>query len=143
MWRAMLMVWVLTSAAPAAQVVEGRVINAVTGGGIPGVNARIFPVPGVPTDRVTAVSMASRKVLIPPDVRLPASARFHKPATGCRRLPSAPATLSGSRSRCSPCVNSPGRVVDAAGKPVPNAGVWLVGRDRCASRPPALPIAAS
>src|SRR5690242_17773043 len=45
MLRSILLAWTLASAALAAQSVEGRVVNAATGTGIPGAQVRILPAP--------------------------------------------------------------------------------------------------
>src|ERR1700678_485670 len=56
--------WLLTSAALAAQTVEGHVINAATGAGIPGVRVRIFATPGAPADGQSATTDAQGRFRI-------------------------------------------------------------------------------
>jgi uncharacterized GH25 family protein len=148
MFRAILVAWILAAAALAAQTVEGRVVNAATGAGIPGVRIVVFPIPGAPADGYSATTDAQGRFRIEGLEEGAYSARyaatgFHPIPEPGSRLPPFPVAGGAEPVRLEvkmqPLGKLSGRVLDATGKPVPNAGLWLVGEDRWCMPPTCSP----
>jgi len=134
-----LAVWILAVAAPAAQTVEGHVVNAGTGSGVPGVRVRIFPADSTPANgysvttdpggrfRIEGVEEGAYRAMY-------AAPGFKSVPDPGNRPPAFPVGRGGEPVRLEvtmePMGKISGRVLDATGKPVPNAGIWLVGEDK-------------
>jgi hypothetical protein len=130
MLRKTLAAWILSAAALAAQVVEGRVVNTATGNGIPDVAVRLFTLGQTAytatTDatggfRIEAVKDGSYTAFynVPNfrPARLGASQQFQVTAGA------GPVHL---QSEMAPVSRISGRVLDGAGNPVPNATLQLI-----------------
>src|SRR5690349_10827552 len=139
--RALVIALALSCSVPAAQTVEGRVVNSVTGAGIAGVKVRLMPVEdGEPYSTTTDEEGRFRIA----DVAEGAyNLRYLAPGFGAppdrdRQIPTI-AVSSGAQpvrleAKLQPFGKLSGRVLDGAGRPVPNAGVWLFYEPRwCAS----------
>jgi hypothetical protein len=137
--RAAIVASILASAALAAQTVEGHVVNAVTGVGVPGVKVVVFAFPGPPADGHSATTDAEGRYRIEglEDGTYAAiySGAGFGPIPEPGSLPPPFSVVSGAgpvrlEVKMEPLGKLAGRVVDANGKPAPGASLWLVGEDR-------------
>jgi len=147
MLRVILAASILASAAPGVQTVEGHVVNAVTGAGIPAVKVVVFAFPGGPADGYSTTTDAQGRFRIEGMEEGAYSARYTAPGFNPipepgDRLP--PFPVAGAEPvrlevKMQPLGKLSGRVLDATGKPVPNAGLWLVGEGRWCMPPACYP----
>jgi hypothetical protein len=146
--RAILVASILASAALAAQIVEGHVVNAVTGAGIPGVKVRIFAADDGPASGISVTTDAQGRFRI--DTLREGAYRAICSATSFRSVPEPgdmpppfPVATGAEPVRLEvkmqPLAKLSGRVLDATGKPVPNADLWLVGEKRWCMPPACFP----
>jgi len=147
--RATLLASIYASAALAAQTVEGHMVNAATGAGIPGIRVRLLPAGDSPgrfseTGKVYSTATDAQGHFRIEGVedgayspRYVATGFAPIPETGSL-APPFPEVAGGEPVRLEikmqPLGKLSGRVLDAAGKPVPNAGLWLVGPSRYQSK---------
>jgi len=143
MLRAILTTWILAAAAFATQSVEGHVVNAVTGVDLPGARVSLFQSEGVAYSAITDSEGRFRIEAVRDGAY---SAGYE--ARGFRAIPgfmdpgsqlefrvtSAGGPLS-LEARMQPLPKLSGRVLDAAGKPVANAGIWVHGNVRGCGEP--------
>lgn len=128
MLRKILAVWLLTTAASAAQTVEGRVINSTTGLGIPDVDVALNQ-PG--QDGYSATTDAQGRFRIE-DVKEGSYSAMYN-ARNFQRLPGPPEQFKVTKGagpvqlelKLTPAGSISGHVLDAAGKPVPKSIVKL------------------
>jgi uncharacterized GH25 family protein len=134
MLRAMLSAWILTVSVLAAQSVEGQVLNAATGAGVPDVRVRIFPANSAPRQGRATITDAQGRFQID-DLKEGVYGAMYD-ATGFEPIPNpgdrpAPFAVRGGDPvrlavKIKPLGSLSGRVLDGAGEPVANAGIWLV-----------------
>lgn len=122
MLRTILAAWILTAFALVAQTVEGRVVNSVTGAGIPAVTVNLRQ---GPKNAYSATTDSQGRFRIE-DVKSGVYTANYR-ASGYWPPPPFQVT-AGSESvslegKMQPAGKISGRVLDAAGKPVPNASV--------------------
>ena len=141
MLRVIFTAWILVGAGLAAQTVEGHVVNALTGDGIPGVTVFLIRQDGgvastVISDskgrfRVDGLKDGAYKAQYMDGVPLPRNF-WPVPNSWDSGAQPSPFQVSGAtgpvhlEARMQPIGKLSGRVLDAAGKPVPNADLWLV-----------------
>lgn len=144
--RVLLAVCLFASTAVAARTVEGRVTNAATGAGVAGVRVRLMP--AAEGERYDATTDAEGRFRIE-DVQ-DGAYRARYTAPGFLPVPKAgdqlpPFAVSSAAEpmrldmRMQPLGTLSGRVVDTAGKPVADAGVWLVAGERWCGPPQCSP----
>jgi protocatechuate 3,4-dioxygenase beta subunit len=149
MLRSILLAWTLASAALAAQSVEGRVVNAATGTGIPGAQVRILPAPNSSGEySYTAKTDAQGRFRIEPIDEGAYVARYTAPGFSPVPEPGSVSppfavTATGEtvrlEARMQPMGRLSGRVLDGAGRPVADAGIWLIGGDHWCKPPACFP----
>jgi hypothetical protein len=134
MLRAILVAWVMATPALAAQPVEGRVVNAVTGAGIQKATVRIFQADDGPANALSVSTDSQGRFRI--ESMEVGAYRVMYEAPGFRGVPEpgeiAPMFQVGSGAepvllevKMQQLGKLSGRVLDAAGEPVSNADVWL------------------
>jgi hypothetical protein len=131
----------------AAQTVEGRAINATNGQGVSGVKVQIFPADGGAKGYSITTDVQGRFRI--EDVKAGAyratySAPGFSPIPNPGELPPAFAVAEGIEpvrleAKLEPRTRISGRVLDATGKPVPNAAIWLVHETRWCMPPECRP----
>ena len=138
MLRTIIVACVMAAPALAAQPVEGRVVNAVTGAGIQKATVRIFPADDGPANALSLTTDSQGRFRIE-SMEVGAYGVMYE-APGFRSVPerggSAPLFQVGSGAepvrlevKMQQLGKLSGRVLDAAGEPVPNADVWLATED--------------
>lgn len=148
MLRAIAAAWILAALPLAAQTVEGHVVNSATGGGIPGVAVNLVQtgksVYSATTDfqgrfRIAAVKdgVYTAQYRAPgfwpvPNILDGGSQPSFQVATGGE-----PAHIE---AQMQPIPRISGRVLDAAGRPVPNATLWLLWESRGCNVPSCFPF---
>jgi Carboxypeptidase regulatory-like domain len=130
-----------------AQLVDGHVVNAATGAGIAGVRVNLFHGGEVAysanTDsqgrfRIEAIKDGAYTL----DYRAPGFSSPYPMGGGGQR----PFQVAAGgdpvhlEARLQPLPKVSGRVLDAAGKPVPNASLWVIGYSRACSKPWCFPV---
>jgi len=129
MLRAMLATWMLAGAL-AAQTVEGHVVSSTTGAGIPDVAVSLLQAGGT-AYRATTDSQGRFRIEA---VKNGTYTAIYAARGSCRVPnfgigPPFPVAAGGDvvhlEAKCQPMGKLSGRVLDAAGKPVPNASLWL------------------
>lgn len=135
-----LWIGVLCGVAPvSASQIEGRVINAANGQGVSGAKVHIFQ-GGGPSANDYAVTADPEGRFRIADVKEGAYRAMYA-APGFESIPDAGAmpelfaVPAGDRPlrlevKMTPLARISGRVLDADGKPVPNAGIWLVAGEK-------------
>jgi hypothetical protein len=122
----------------ASQTIEGRVTNAVTGNGIPGVKVGIFPADGPPANGYSIATDAQGGFRIESvkggAYRAIYSAAGFSPVPAPGDLPAAFPVGNGAEPvrldvKLQPLATISGRVLDATGKHVPNASIWLIRQE--------------
>jgi uncharacterized GH25 family protein len=133
MLRVIFAAWIGTAAALLAQTVEGRVVNSATGAGIAGVDVNLVQ-GGITAYSATTDSQGRFRIEAVKDGTYIAhyKAPSFWPVPGFLGTGSQPLfrVALGSdpvhlETKLQPIGKISGRVLDAAGKPVPNAGLWL------------------
>ena len=140
-----LIVFLASMLAHAAQVVEGRVVNAVTGAGIPQAKVGLIPTGDTPDENTyRAVTDAEGRFHIEGVKDGTYRARYNAPGFSPILDPASPppsfaVAAAGDpvrlEVRMRPLGKLSGRVKDAGGQVVPNASIWLVRGSRYC-RPP-------
>jgi hypothetical protein len=130
----------------ASQTIEGHVINAVTGEGVAGVSVRIFrdddPQPySTATDAQGRFRIDGAKA---GTYRATYLAPGFRPMINPSDRPPAFAVIDGGEPvrlevKLEPMARFSGRVLDSAGKPVPNAAIWLIRQDKRCMPPDCYP----
>ncbi len=139
MFRIVLAAGILANAALASQAIEGRVLNAVTGAGVAGATVRIFPADGPPSNGHSTSTDSEGRFRL--ESFAEGAYRAMYAAVGFLPLPDpgempCPFTVGrGSEPmrlevKLQPLAKISGRVLDAGGQPVPNAGIWLVRQEK-------------
>jgi hypothetical protein len=145
MLRTILVACILSSAALAAQTVEGRVFNATTASPIAGARVRLFVGSGAAREAgysaTTDAEGRFRFASIPDGVynALYSAPGFLPSPYPGDSLPPFSVASGGDpvrlEAKLQPMSKISGRVLDASGKAVPNARLWLVWEDQ-ACKPP-------
>ncbi len=143
MLRAILAAWILAGSALAAQTVDGHVVNAANGVDIPAVRVSLLQGGRIAYSATTDATGRFRIEAVEAGVYNPSYR-----ARGFRDVPgfldvAGPATLqvtAGSEplrleAKMQPLPKLSGRVLDAAGRPVPNAAIWVLGNVRGCNQP--------
>ena len=134
MLRAIIVACAMASHALAAQPVEGHVVNALTGAGIQKATARIFPADVGPANALLVTTDSQGRFRI--ESMEVGAYRVTYEAPGFRGVPEgggiAPLFQVGNGAepvrlevKMQQLGKLSGRVLDAAGEPVPSADVWL------------------
>jgi 5-hydroxyisourate hydrolase-like protein (transthyretin family) len=155
MMRATLVMWILASAAFAGQTVNGRVISSKTGAGIGGVKVKLFRVSGdvlpqssdIRAPVATTDSQGRFRIDSVQDgiytARYAAPGFCSSPDPGSS-LPPFPVITGGEpvhlEVKMQPMGKLSGRVLDPAGKPVPDASIWLIWEERWCKPPACFPF---
>jgi hypothetical protein len=143
--RAILLACFLAVAAPASQTVEGRIINGVNGAGIAGAQIRLLPAedsPAAQSYSTTSDAQGHFRIEAVKEgnytPRYSAAGFAAVPDPG-NSIPAFPVASGADPVRVEiklqPLAKLSGRVTDTAGRPVPNAGVWLVKEERWCAPP--------
>ncbi len=143
MLRAIIVAWVMAEPASAAQPVEGRVVNAATGTGIQKATVRIFPADDGPANGFSVTTDSQGRFRIE-SMEVGAYGVMYE-AAGFRGVPerggSPPLFQVGNGAepvrlevKMQQLGKLSGRVLDAAGEPVPSADVGSLLRTGDASR---------
>jgi protocatechuate 3,4-dioxygenase beta subunit len=125
-----LTVWILTAAALAAQLVEGRVVNTATGNGVPDVSVGLLAM-GQTAYRATTDAAGRFRIEAVQDgwyTPYYKSANFrpaHDGAAPAFRVTAGPAPVHLEYEMV-PIARLSGRVLDGAGNPVPKASLQLM-----------------
>lgn len=123
----------------ASQIIEGRVVDAATGEAISGVKVQIFPADGPPANGFATATDAQGRFRIEGVkagvYRAMYSAAGYSPMPDAGALPPPFPVVDGGESvrlevKLQPMARISGRVLDATGKPVPNASIWLIRQNK-------------
>src|SRR4051812_25359688 len=123
----------------ASQTIEGHVTNAASGEGVPGVKVRIFPADGPPASSYSTATDAQGRFRIEGvkagAYRAMYSAPGFSPVPTPGELPPPFPVADGGEPvrleiKLQPMARISGRVLDATGRPVPNAAIWLIGQSK-------------